>query len=82
MTTAMIATAPASARSGITSALRSLGEPAAAPVERRGPTRSSAADAGPALGDPTFTAPPAYGAAATTLRTDAETRGTLLDVLA
>ena len=79
MTTAMIATAPASARSGITSALRSLGEPAAAPVERRGP---SAADAGPGLGEPTFTAPPAYGATATTLRTDAETRGTLLDVLA
>jgi hypothetical protein len=78
MTIAMTVTAPASARSGLTAALRSHG----APAERPAPSRPSAADAAPARGEQTRAGLPAYGATATPFRTDAETRGTLVDILA
>ena len=82
MPSGMIAPAPPPARTGIASVLRSLGERTDPPTNRPAPTRSIATDAGSGTGEQVHTARPAYGASATALRTDAETRGTLLDVLA
>lgn len=72
----MIAPAPPTARGGISTVLRSFGE------RTDTPARSQTADTMSSAGEQVGTARPAYGATATALRTDAETRGTLLDVLA
>jgi hypothetical protein len=82
MQSGMIAPAPPPARTGIASVLRSLGERTDTPMNRQAPARSIATDAGPGPGEQVHAARPSYGASATALRTDAETRGTLLDVLA
>jgi len=76
----MIAPAPPTARGGISTVLRSFGERTDTPAPA--PARSQTADTMSSAGEQVGTARPAYGATATALRTDAETRGTLLDVLA
>jgi hypothetical protein len=78
----MIAPAPPTARGGISTVLRSAGERTDTPLDRPAPARSQTTDATSGAGEPARAARPAYGATATALRTDAETRGTLLDVLA
>jgi hypothetical protein len=78
----MIAPAPPTARGGISTVLRSFGERTDTPLDRPAPARSQTADTMSSAGEQVRTARPAYGATATALRTDAETRGTLLDVLA
>lgn len=82
MHSGMIAAAPPSARSGTASVLRSNGERTGTPLDRPAPARPNPAQAVSAPGEQVGTARPAYGATATALRTEAQTRGTLLDVLA